>query len=359
MLEFCLNQKYNQLMKRMFYIITILITFSFFGCTKDSSKDSVCIGVFVPGIVSGSPVYEMLVNGVDEAITNHNKDPNAQLVEMFVIEAGTNQAEWATKMTAIVSSGMYDLIISSNPSLPDLVEPLTHQFPNQKFIILDGYLQNNPSIKTIRYNQREQAWMSGYMAALVTTASKEQMPLSNPQKKIALIAAQEYPVMNNVIFPAFVEGAKAHDKDIKVEFRLVGNWYDATKAANIAHSLYVSDVDVILPICGGASQGVISQAKELGFYITWFDDNGFEKAPGNIISSSAVMQKKLANEVICEYLEGKTEFGTASTVGIKDGYVSFIQDDPLYIQYVDESIRKKITQKYEEIKSGVLSLPTP
>ena len=60
---------------------------------------------------------------------------------------------------------------------------------------------------------------------------------------------------------------------------------------------------------GGANQGVISAAQTMNFYVTWFDDNGYKKAPGYVISSMALGQKRLAKESVYSYLENKLEFG--------------------------------------------------
>ena len=38
-----------------------------------------------------------------------------------------------------------------------------------------------------------------------------------------------------------------------------------------------------MPISGGANQGVLAAAKELGFYVSWFDNNGYSKAPVTIL----------------------------------------------------------------------------
>lgn len=326
-------------------VLLICVVCCIFGCSKsDSKNDKKSLAVFVPGVVSGNPVYEMLVSGVEKACTEAGES-----AELTVIEAGTNQAEWAEKLTALASSGKYDGIISSNPSLPALVEPLTEQFPSVKWLLLDGYLEGNPNVATLRYNQREQGYIAGYVAGLVTTSS---MDYANPAKKIALIAAQEYPVMNEVILPAFAEGAAAVDSSITVEFKVVGSWADAEKASELARALYKDGVDVILPICGAGSQGVIAAAKELGFYITWFDDNGYNKAPGYVVSSTIMKQADAAYEVTKAFLEGKTEFGTAKTVGIKEGYVSFVGDDINFTTWVDKSVQEAILAEYGKIVSG-------
>ena len=343
---------------KTFVLFALVFALLFCSCSAAGKKAS-AIAVFVPGVISGSPVYEMLAQGVTEAVDKYNADQKPEdAVVLDVIEAGTNQAEWGSKITALASSGKYDLIISSNSSLPEIIEPLTAQFPKQKFIVLDAYLPDNKSIATVRYNQREQGYLTGYAAGLVTVAEKTEMVFANKAKKIALIAAQEYPVMNNTILPAFTEGAKAVDPEIEVEFRIVGNWYDGGKSADIARELYLNNgVDVILPIAGGANQGVIVTAKALGFYVAWFDDNGYEKAPGLVISSSVMEQKRMAREMTEQYLAGKTAFGTAKTVGVADGYVDFVLDDPLFVKAVPASIREKMEKVVLSIKNGELTLP--
>lgn len=327
-------------MKKILLFTTILAALLFSGCAKKTDKTA--IAVFVPGIIDDSPTYNMLVQGIKAAVEEKNQTlSDENKIELFVMEAGTNQAEWGPKLTALSAEQKYDVIISSNPSLPDLAEPIIQQFPNQKFILMDATKEGNQNIHTVCYNQYEQSYITGYIGGLMTKSHK-----------MALIAAQEYPVMNNIIFPYFVKGAQAADSSTTVEFRVVGNWYDATKGAEIADAVAKVGVDVILPICGGASQGVITSAVNNGVYITWFDDNGFAKAPGTIISSSVMEQKKMSYNVTKEFIEGKTPWGSAKMVGIKEGFVDFVQDDPLYIQTVPENIREKMAALLADIRAG-------
>ena len=338
-------------------LVACMMLFS--ACTAKKEVTVESIAVFVPGVVSGSPVYEMLVNGAEKAVADYNaqnKLDEKTSVKCTIIEAGTNQSEWSGKLTALASSGEYTMILSSNPSLPDLVAPLTTQFPNVKFILMDAFLEGNSSVAAVRYNQREQAFMAGYAAALVT-ASK--MEYANDAHKIALVAAQEYPVMNDIIYPSYIEGAKAAVADAEVEFVVVGNWYDASKAMELSDALYASGTDVILPIAGGAAQGVIAAAQKLGFYIAWFDDNGYSKAPGYVISSTTMAQDKMSYEMTMKYLDKSIKFGTSETVGIKEGYIAFVEDDPVYISSVAEDVRAAIAKEYALIKDGTILLPSP
>ncbi|MCR4736137.1 MAG: BMP family ABC transporter substrate-binding protein [Treponema sp.] len=327
--------------KSILILSSILFLFTACNSQKKSAKS---IAVFVPGIVSGSPVYEMLVEGVTNAVNSYNKGLEEK-TQLFVLEAGTNQAEWGNKILALASEQKYDLIISSNPSLPDLIQPISQQFPSQKFIVLDAEASGNPNLYTACYNQYEQAYLTGFIGGLMSKSHK-----------LGLVAAQEYPVMNNIIAPYFEKGAKAANPSSTMDFRIVGNWYDGNKGAQIADALISKGVDVILPICGGAAQGVINSAKNAGIYITWFDNNGFEKAPGTIISSSIMKQKEMAQIAVSDYLNGKTEWGKSTMVGIKEGFVDFVQDDPLYINAVPEAVRNQMSELINKIKKGELKI---
>jgi simple sugar transport system substrate-binding protein len=294
----------------------------------------------------------MLTDGVNRAAAEATKA--GKKVTVRVIEAGTRQADWGTKLTDVVAEGKYGLIVSSNPSLPEIIQPISEQFPEQDFLVFDAYAAGNPRLTTFRYNQREQAYLSGHMAALV---SSSKMQYANGAKKIGIVAGQEYPAMNDIIAPAFLEGARAVDPEFSVDFRVVGNWYDAAKGAELARAMHAAGVDVIMPIAGGANQGVIAAAKADGFYVAWFDDNGYAKAPGYVISSSVMAQERLAYEKTLAYVNGTLATGQPTTVGIAEKYTDFIADDPAYIAAVPAELRKRQADLLAKLYAGKLSLP--
>ena len=328
-------------MKKILIILTTIISILFVSCKPVPTRNRT-IAVFIPGICADSPTYAMLRDGVLQAVDEYNygKDDDKK-AHLYILEAGTNQSEWPAKITALAAEQKYDVIISSNPSLPEIVSPIIEQFPEQKFILLDAECEGNKNICTACYNQYEQAYLTGYIGGLMSKSHK-----------LGLIAAQEYPVMNNIIYPYFEKGAKDAAAGSTVEFSIVGNWYDANKGAMLADILFESGVDVVLPICGGASQGVINSAVNNGTYITWFDNNGFDKAPGTIISSTVMKQQELSAIMTTEFLNGKTAWGTAKMLGVKDGFVDFVQDDELYISTVPAGVRAKMADLVDSIKNG-------
>ncbi len=310
------------------------------------------LAVFVPGVVAGSPIYEGLVKGVQNVAA---ENPGSTVK---VFEAGFNQAEWEEKLTSLAASGPWDLVVTSNPSLPALINKVSESFPKQKFVCLDAQGSGNPSLYTVLYNQLEQGYVTGYLAGLVSLA-KGQLAGANADKKVGMLIGQHYPVMDRLIAPGFERGVKAADPAFQVDLRVLGNWYDATKAADLAKSMISAGADVILPICGSASQGVIKSAKESGTYVVFFDGDEFARAPKTVLGCTVLHQDRLAYAKVKAALDGSLPFGKAETVGMKDGYIEFLSRHPAYVEAVPAGIRAKVDEAVARIKSGALSFDIP
>ncbi|MDR2865386.1 MAG: BMP family ABC transporter substrate-binding protein [Spirochaetaceae bacterium] len=331
-----------------FVLLMILVLFAA-ACFKDSDKAENAgtkqrkIAVFIPGLMSGSPIYEMLADGVQRAVKE------AGGASLTVIEAGFIQADWEAKLTTLAAGGKFDLIVSSNPSMPLIVSAVSKKFPSQRFMLFDGELGGNPSIYTLRYNQREQSYMAGFLAALL--AAESGFP------RIGLIAAQHYPVMDKVILPGYLEGAKTVLPSVSLDFRIIGSWSDVEKGAEIASAMISSGVKVILAISGGGNEGVAQAALEQKAQVLLFDINAYEIKPGVIAGCSILRQDKAAYDKTMLFLNGGLPFGTAEIVGIRDGYVDFADDDPLYISTLSRIVREKQAVMLETLRNGSLVLP--
>jgi len=338
----------------IFTILTAALTLGILGgCSKKEApkaEEPYDIAVFIPGVVAGSPIYEMLVAGAEQAAAEYEQ------AGIKVVEGGFNQAEWEEKMTGLAASGDYDLILTSNPAMPFVCREVAESFPEQKFLNLDAYLADHPQIHTVLYNQVEQAYMVGYLGGLITTGD---LPGANPELKVGLIAAQQYPALDKMMRPGFERGLHDVDAAIEVDFRVIGNWYDAGKAADLAHSMFDAGVDVILTIAGGANQGVINAAQERGKYVLYFDANGYAIAPGTILGCAVLRQDRLTYERVKMAVEGGLEFGVAQVVHAREGYVDFVDDDPLYTEHVPEEIRVRMDAALNALRKGELTLEVP
>lgn len=284
------------------------------SCAKAAkAADPLSVAVFVPGVASGNPIYEMLVAGAEKAVA---ETPGASIK---VIEAGHDQSAWLDSLRDTVASGEFGLIVSSNPSLPELCAKLTGDYPAIRFIVADAYLPGNPAIHTVLYNQKEQGYIVGYLAALVTKARSPGAPPA-----AGMVVAQRYPTLDRLIIPGFEAGLRAVDPGFSLQLREVGNWYDSAKAAELAGSLYGSGVEVILPIAGGGGQGVVAAAKERGKSVVWFDGAGYSLDPVAVVGCATVAQDRLVYERLKAALGGDGSiYGRADIVSARDGYVGF------------------------------------
>lgn len=318
--------------------LTILLLFTLCfagGCQRKTEKKDISVLVFITGYIAGSPTYEMMADGAQEFAENN---PN---VSVKIYEAGMNQAQWEQELAEMISNGEYDIVLGSNPSLPEMCANMAENFPDQKFIIVDAEYGGHPQIKTYLYNQYEQSLMLGYLAGLITKS-----------RKIGFVAAQEYPLLTRQMVPGFIEGAKMADSQTELDFRVVGSWADANKAAELTSAMIDSGVDVFTAIAGGAAQGVIKTAQERGAYIVWYNINAYALAPGVIVGCGTMEQKKLVMEILEDVLKNKIEYGKAETLGIKDGYLGFVFDNAAY-QGLPGEVRERFEMFYNELTEGV------
>jgi simple sugar transport system substrate-binding protein len=310
----------------------------------------VSIAIFVPGVAAGSPLYEQMVSGAQKAAAEF---PNLTLK---VVEGGFNQADWPEKVTSLAATGTYDYILTSNPSMPAICAEVGKQFPKEKFIVMDGYLAGNPQFYTLMYNQVEQGYIAGYLAGLVT---KSAMKGATPALKVGAIVAQEYPALTLEMIPGYQQGFQAVDPKITLDYRVIGNWYDANKGADLANSMMDAGVDVILAIAGGAGQGIIKAAQDRGRYVVYFDSNVYQLAPGTIIGCATLDQERAVYQAVKKALLGTLPFGTADVVDAKNGYVDFADTDALYVLNVPADVRTKMADVMKKLRSGALVLPVP
>jgi len=338
-------------MKKILFIL--LFVTLVFSCTRKNTvqgQKELSVLVFITGVTAGSVPYELMAQG---ALEFASANPN---VTVKIYEAGFNQAQWEQQLAEMVSSGTYDIVLGSNPSLPELCVNVGQKFPKQKFIVADSWFEGNPQIRTYMYNQYEQSLFLGYLAGLVTVSD---MPYANKQKRIGFLAAQEYPLLTKHMVPGFLEGARLADKEIELDKRIIGSWADANKAADLASAMIDSGVDVFTAIAGGAAQGMIKAASEKKKYVVSYNTNEYKLAEGLVLGCGVMEQKKLVMEILKDALEGKIIYGKAQIVGVKEGYLGFIFDDPAYSNNLPAGIREKFEKFYNDLKEGKINYTIP
>jgi simple sugar transport system substrate-binding protein len=82
-------------------------------------------------------------------------------------------------------------------------------------------------------------------------------------------------------------------------------------------------------------------------------------APGVIVGCGMMEQKKLVMEILNRVLAGEMEYGISETVGVKEGYLGFISDDPGYINSLPADIRQRFDAFLEDLRFGRINYTIP
>ena len=91
----------------------------------------------------------------------------------------------------------------------------------------------------------------------------------------------------------------------------------------------------------------------------WYNTNEYHLAPGVIVGCGFMGQKKLAEEILADAVAGKIRYGSSRTVGVKDGYLDFIDDDPDYLASLPLDIREKFGAFMNDVRAGRIAYTVP
>jgi simple sugar transport system substrate-binding protein len=70
-------------------------------------------------------------------------------------------------------------------------------------------------------------------------------------------------------------------------------------------------------------------------------------------------QKKLTEEILADVLAGKIQYGSSRTIGVKEGYLDFIANDPGYSGSLPRDIQDKFIAFMNDIRAGRVPYTVP
>lgn len=336
----------------------VLISVMIFGCGNKNSGSSRATGEKKDGSLSICFVVTGQLG--DKSFNDSANNGITQIAETLgyqtkVIEIGRDQTKWQPAFEDLAESGEYDIIITNGSNAGELIQTISKDYPEQKFILFDTEIAGDyPNIYAISYKQNEGSYLAGILAAMVTTSD---MPNANAEKKIGFIGGSEHPIITDFLV-GYVEGAKSVDEDITVYVSYIGSWDDTAKGKETAIAQYNQGVDIIFPAAEQAGLGCVEAAVELHKYIIGvdsdqamlFDESNPEKA--NVILTSVL--KEVGNSLVrAVELEqaGELKWGTFESLGLKENGVG-LADNKYYQENVPEDIKAAVAVGKEAVSSG-------
>lgn len=318
-------------MRNVYYFL--LSFFSFVACSVPTlpvvDNDFYTVNIFIPGQIQGSPPLESLVAGLYEAENNLGSNN----LKISVLEAGFDQGEWDRQFEKMVNTVQANLYITTNPSMRGIVEKMAKRFPKKNFLIFETDPIDLPNVLSIDFKSDELAYLSGIFAASYLS---EIYPNLTPY--VGVLIGQEYPKMEAIIL-SFMSGFNSYAEETKISYRVLGNWYDAERARQLADQFYDSGVMGVFTIAGLANQGVVQSAKENDRYVMFYEASLNDPALlfNNTIFSGFIDYKNLCAFLINEGYNGSLPFGEHIIYGLEDSILGFLDSNDNLKEKLDKN----------------------
>lgn len=263
------------------------------------------------------------------------------------VEVGLDASKYYSAYVDLCE-GDYDLILTISSNGDDALTQVAEEYPDQKFINLDGEMDEIPSnVYIIAPKNNEMSFLAGAAAALKAEELGE--------NKIGFVGGMDIPGINEFLV-GYIEGAQQIQPEIKVASSYVGSFTDTAKGKENALILYESGISVIFTAAGQSGLGVIDAAAKSGNFAIGVDSDQAEALKesqpelANVIVTSAIKNiPETAIYIVEKAMNGEVNYGTKEMYGLEENAVG-IAENEFYEKLLTEDARKTL----EELKASVM-----
>jgi basic membrane protein A len=234
----------------------------------------------------------------------------------------------------------YDIIIAHGLQFGDAIEVLSPEFPDTKFIIVNGVVAG-PNCASLLPQLREATYVAGHICARMSDTGS-----------VGAIGGFAYPSIVGWL-EGFRFGVEATDPDIEVTVAYIDSFTDIALGKEAALAQISAGADCVLHIADAAGIGVIQAAEEEGVLAVGFASDQNELAPNTVITSAIVDYERMIVDAVAGVLDGTFEFGIVHKPGLAAGAVVLAD----YHGLVPEDIAAEAEDLEQQIMSGELEVP--
>lgn len=257
------------------------------------------------------------------------------------------QSDYIPNLTA--AAEISDVVIAVGPMMQDALAKVAPQFPNTKFIFIDGGV-DAPNVENFDFDAQQSSFLGGYLAAAMTKTGKIGFVGGIP---IVAVEAFQY---------GYEAGADAYNvlngKDVKVLSNYAGTFDDPAAGKSIANSQYSNGADIVFAAAGLTGLGTIEAAKDAGtgHYAIGVDQDQDYLAPGFVLTSVMKHVDIAVFDGIKSVVNGDFKAGTV-VLTLKDGGVGL---SPMTYtkDLVPASVLNQIDVLKKDIIEGKLVVPS-
>jgi basic membrane protein A len=207
-----------------------------------------------------------------EGVARFRKDTGISFREFEV----TNATQREQVMRQFARHGC-NLVVAVGFSQASAVEKVAGEFPDVKFVIIDGVV-DLPNVESVNFREQESSFLCGMAAAL-----------SSRTGKIGFVGGMDIPLIRKFAL-GYSAGAAYVNPRIEVFQNMTGTtpsaWNDPTRGAELAKSQFGRGADVVFHAAGGTGLGVMQAAKDAGLLSIGCDSNQDYIHPGSVLTSA-------------------------------------------------------------------------
>lgn len=258
--------------KKSLLVICTVLMFTLIFSTAVATAKSIKVALVLTGYLGDLAYNDSAHQGLLRAKEEFG-------IELTVLESGL-PADWEQNLIAMASAG-YDLVIASSTQLQDSLDNNAHLFPDVKFGIIDGIVEQ-PNVISVVFAQNEGSFLAGAAAAMWT--QYHHLPGINEEKTIGWVGGMDVPVLRDFLV-GYEHGARYIDPDTKVLVSFAGSFNDPVKAKELTLSQFEQGADIVMNCAAGGGLGILEAAAEEGKYAIGVDLDQDYVYPGSILTS--------------------------------------------------------------------------
>ncbi len=274
-------------------------------------------------------------------------------MDVDYVECGTDASKYYPAYVDLCQGG-YDLILTVSSNGDDALIQIAEEYPDQKFISLDGELDDIPSnVYIIAPKNNEMSYLAGAVAALKAQELGD--------KTIGFVGGMDIPGINEFLV-GYIEGAQQIMPDIQVQSSYVGSFTDTAKGKENGLLLYNSGISVVFTAAGQSGIGVLDAAVQTGNYVIGVDSDQAEALKdsqpemANVVITSAIKNiPENALYIVQKAMDGEVNYGKKEYYGLKEGAVGLAENE-FYQKLMSEEDRQTISDLKEKVMNGEVEL---
>lgn len=339
--------------------LTLVMACSMIGCgsnsntntnggdaSTDGSDDGTIRIAYTSGIKGDNGYNDEGWQGVLEAQELYDFEMNSAEVD------NTDPVATEAVLRGYAEEGIYDVIISLGTGLETPVTAVATDYPEQKFIVVDTYIEGFDNIMSIGAIDAEQAFLSGVLSGILTQGNYTDIaPMTNDTPLISYCIGMDSPTQRAGA-AGYMAGVKYVNPDVEIKYTVVGSFSDPVTAKEITSNNIALGADIATGNCGGGALGILEACKENGAYF-------ISTSPSTTDAEfSCCTSLKLTNTGVRmafgTMFDGSFEAGV-HRYGIADGYCE-IGLDGINITYPQE-ILDAIDAARQAVINGEVVLP--